>query len=37
VNTLTPKWQDKMSAFNVFIYDQCLAMEQSIRVDGPSL
>jgi hypothetical protein len=37
VNTLTPKWQDKMSAFDVFIYDQCLAMEQSIRVDGPSL
>jgi hypothetical protein len=37
VNTLTPKWQDKMSGFDVFIYDQCLAMEQSIRVDGPSL
>jgi glyoxylase-like metal-dependent hydrolase (beta-lactamase superfamily II) len=37
VNALTPKWQDKMSGFDVFIYDQCLAMEQSIRVDGPSL
>lgn len=37
VNTLTPKWQDRLSAFDVFIYDQCLAMEQSIRVDGPSL
>ena len=37
VNALTPKWRDRMSGFDVFIYDQCLAMEQSIRVDGPSL
>lgn len=37
VNELTPKWEDRMAGFDVFIYDQCLAMEQSIRVDGPSL
>ena len=37
VNTLTPVWQDRLAGFDVFIYDQCLAMEQSIRVDGPSL
>ena len=37
VNALIPKWQDQMSGFDVFIYDQCRAMEQSIRVDGSSL
>ena len=37
VASLAPKWRDKLSAFDVFIYDQCMAMEQSIRVDGPSL
>lgn len=33
VNTLTPKWQDKLAAFDVFIWDQCYAMEQSLRID----
>lgn len=37
VKTLEPKWSDQFSGFDVFIYDQCLAMEQSLRVDGPSL
>lgn len=37
VAELAPKWRDRLSAFDVFIYDQCMAMEQSIRVDGPSL
>lgn len=37
VAELAPKWRDKLSGFDVFIYDQCMAMEQSIRVDGPSL
>jgi len=37
VNTLTPNWEDRMAGFDVYIYDQCLAMEQSIRIDGPSL
>jgi glyoxylase-like metal-dependent hydrolase (beta-lactamase superfamily II) len=33
VNTLTPKWRDKLAAFDVFIWDQCYAMEQSLRID----
>lgn len=37
VATLAPEWRSKLSGFDVFIYDQCMAMEQSIRVDGPSL
>lgn len=37
VAELAPKWREKLSGFDVFIYDQCMAMEQSIRVDGPSL
>ena len=37
VAELAPRWRDKLSGFDVFIYDQCRAMEQSIRVDGPSL
>lgn len=37
VAELAPEWRDKLSGFDVFIYDQCMAMEQSIRVDGPSL
>ncbi len=37
VADLAPKWREKLSGFDVFIYDQCMAMEQSIRVDGPSL
>lgn len=33
VNTMAPKWQSKLSAFDVWIFDQCATMEQSIRVD----
>ena len=33
VNTLTPKWQNKLAAFDVYIWDQCYTMEQSIRLD----
>lgn len=34
VDKMAPKWRDKLAAFDVFIYDQCLAMEQSLRIDG---
>ena len=33
VNELTPKWSGKLAAFDVFIWDQCYAMEQSLRID----
>jgi glyoxylase-like metal-dependent hydrolase (beta-lactamase superfamily II) len=33
VNTLTPKWSSRLAAFDVFIWDQCYAMEQSLRID----
>ena len=33
VNALTPKWSTRLAAFDTFIWDQCYAMEQSIRVD----
>lgn len=33
VNTLTPKWQSRLSGFDVYIWDQCYAMEQSLRID----
>ncbi|MGE5835419.1 MAG: MBL fold metallo-hydrolase, partial [Acidobacteriota bacterium] len=33
VNSLTPKWSTKLAAFDVYIWDQCYAMEQSIRID----
>jgi len=33
VNTLTPKWSARLAAFDVFIWDQCYAMEQSLRID----
>jgi hypothetical protein len=26
---LTPKWSSKLDAFDVYIWDQCYAMEQS--------
>ncbi|MFS8980622.1 hypothetical protein PO002_40410 [Cupriavidus necator] len=37
VNKVSPKWASKLAAYDVWIYDQCLAMEQSLRIDGPSL
>ncbi|MEP7377299.1 MAG: MBL fold metallo-hydrolase [Chitinophagaceae bacterium] len=33
VNTLTPKWASKLAGFDVYIWDQCYAMEQSLRID----
>ena len=33
VNALTPKWSSKLAAFDVFIWDQCYSMEQSLRID----
>lgn len=33
VNALTPQWQDRLAAFDVYIWDQCYAMEQSLRID----
>ncbi|MBU1374921.1 MAG: MBL fold metallo-hydrolase [Alphaproteobacteria bacterium] len=33
MNTVTPKWQDRLSGFDVYIWDQCFAMEQSLRID----
>jgi glyoxylase-like metal-dependent hydrolase (beta-lactamase superfamily II) len=33
VNALTPKWSDRLAGFDVYIWDQCYAMEQSLRID----
>lgn len=33
VNTLTPKWASRLAAFDVYIWDQCYTMEQSLRLD----
>jgi glyoxylase-like metal-dependent hydrolase (beta-lactamase superfamily II) len=33
VNELTPKWSKKLAAYDVYIWDQCYAMEQSLRID----
>jgi len=33
VNTLTPKWSSRLAAFDVYVWDQCYAMEQSLRID----
>ena len=33
VNALTPKWSTRLAAFDVYIWDQCYAMEQSVRID----
>jgi hypothetical protein len=33
VNSLTPKWSPRLAAFDVWIWDQCYAMEQSLRID----
>lgn len=37
VNKVSPKWANRLAAYDVFIYEQCEAVEQSIRIDGPSL
>jgi glyoxylase-like metal-dependent hydrolase (beta-lactamase superfamily II) len=33
VNQLTPKWSGKLAAYDVYIWDQCYSMEQSLRID----
>ncbi|MFZ0266427.1 MBL fold metallo-hydrolase, partial [Caulobacter sp.] len=33
VNTVTPKWQSRLAGYDVYIWDQCYAMEQSLRID----
>ncbi len=33
VNTLTPKWSSRLAGFDVYIWDQCFAMEQSLRIE----
>ena len=33
VNELTPKWAGRLAAYDVYIWDQCFAMEQSLRID----
>ena len=33
VNALAPKWSTRLAAFDVFIWDQCYAMEQSLRIE----
>jgi hypothetical protein len=33
VNRLTPKWSAKLAAYDLYIWDQCYAMEQSLRID----
>jgi glyoxylase-like metal-dependent hydrolase (beta-lactamase superfamily II) len=33
VNDLTPKWSRKLAGFDAFIWDQCSAMESSLRHD----
>ncbi|MEP7107994.1 MAG: MBL fold metallo-hydrolase [Ferruginibacter sp.] len=33
VNSVSPKWSTKLAAYDVFIWDQAYAMEQSLRID----
>ena len=33
VNQLTPKWSTKLAAYDVYVWDQCYSMEQSLRID----
>jgi glyoxylase-like metal-dependent hydrolase (beta-lactamase superfamily II) len=33
VDAVTPKWSKKLAAFDAWIWDQCYAMEQSLRID----
>lgn len=33
VNSLTPKWSTRLGGFDVYIWDQCYAMEQSLRIE----
>lgn len=33
VERVTPKWSTRLAAFDTFVWDQCYAMEQSLRID----
>jgi glyoxylase-like metal-dependent hydrolase (beta-lactamase superfamily II) len=33
VNSLTPQWSTKLAGFDVYVWDQCYAMEQSLRIE----
>ena len=33
VNTLTAKWANRLAAFDVYIWDQCYSMEQTLRIE----
>jgi glyoxylase-like metal-dependent hydrolase (beta-lactamase superfamily II) len=33
VERLTPKWSTRLAAFDTFAWDQCYAMEQTLRID----
>jgi len=33
VNTLAPKWSTKLAGFDVYIWDQCYSMEQTLRIE----
>jgi len=33
VNTLTPKWSPKLAGFDVYVWDQCYSMEQTLRIE----
>jgi glyoxylase-like metal-dependent hydrolase (beta-lactamase superfamily II) len=33
MNSVTPKWQPRLAGYDAFIWDQCYAMEQSLRID----
>ncbi|UNK49871.1 MBL fold metallo-hydrolase [Lysobacter sp. S4-A87] len=33
VNSVTPKWQPRLAGYDVYIWDQCYAMEQALRID----
>ena len=34
VNAVSSKWASRLAAFDVWIYEQCMALEQSIRLEG---
>ena len=33
VKALTPKWSTRLAGYDVFIWDQCYSMEQTLRID----
>jgi glyoxylase-like metal-dependent hydrolase (beta-lactamase superfamily II) len=35
VNALTPKWSSRLAGYDVYIWDQVYAMEQSLRIEEP--